>query len=228
MNKLIIGVSPRFSHDFKDEYHYVRINIDYITQIINRDAIPLILCDGATFNDALKLCDGFLIIGGDDIDPKFYNETNIENLSKGIDDATDLIDKKILDYAKINKIPTFGICRGIQAMAAFMGGSLYQDISFANLKHPTENKKHMVNKVATTNLSSLLPDSFLVNTYHHQSVKDLPEGFITTFTNHDVIEAMEHKTLPFSGVQGHPERVYTTESKIIFDYFFDLVKQNKK
>ena len=43
MNKLIIGISPRFSHDYNSDYHYVRINIDYLNQVIHRDAIPFIL-----------------------------------------------------------------------------------------------------------------------------------------------------------------------------------------
>ncbi|MEI3526698.1 MAG: gamma-glutamyl-gamma-aminobutyrate hydrolase family protein [Bacilli bacterium] len=66
-----------------------------------------------------------------------------------------------------------------------------------------------------------------MNSYHHQSVKDLPDGFITTFVNQDVIEAIEHQTLPLIGIQWHPERFYTNESKIIFDYFFDLIKEYK-
>lgn len=174
------------------------------------------------------MCDGFIIIGGDDINPKFYNENNDNNLSKGIEEITDSIDQKILNYAISHHIPTLGICRGIQAMAAFMNGSLYQDIYFANLNHPQENKKHYVTKVSNTKLTSLLPESFLVNSYHHQSVKDLPDGFITTFVNQDVIEAIEHQTLPLIGIQWHPERFYTNESKIIFDYFFNLIKEYKK
>ena len=70
-----------------------------------------------------------------------------------------------------------------------------------------ENKKHYVTKVSNTKLTSLLPESFLVNSYHHQSVKDLPDGFITTFVNQDVIEAIEHQTLPLIGIQWHPERL---------------------
>lgn len=228
MKKLIIGLSPRFSTSENSDYHFVRINKDYIKQVTNRDAICLILVEGPTLKDTLEMCDGFIIIGGDDIDPKYYGETNDANLSKDIDPIMDEIDKEILDYAVKHNIPTLGICRGIQAMAAFMGGTLHQDIPTANLYHPNENKKHYVTKVNHTKLTSLLPDSFLVNTYHHQAVKDAPNGFTVTYVNHDVIEAIEHKTLPFIGVQWHPERYYTEESKIIFDYFFNLVKQNGK
>ena len=228
MKKLIIGLSPRFSTSDNLEYQYVRINKDYIKQVTSRDAICLILVEGPTLKDTLKMCDGFIVIGGNDIDPKYYGETNQEGLSKNIDPIMDEIDKEILEYATKHHIPTLGICRGVQAMAAFMGGTLHQDIKSSNLCHPSEDKKHFVTKVNDTKLTSLLPDSFLVNTYHHQAVKDAPDGFTITYVNHDVIEAMEHTTLPFVGVQWHPERYYTEESKIIFDYFFDLVKHNGK
>ena len=78
------------------------------------------------------------------------------------------------------------------------------------------------------NLSKLLPEKFLVNTFHHQAVKTVPEGFIATYKNADVIEAIEHKTLPIVAVQWHPERYYTKESEIIFDYFLEKVNEYRE
>ncbi len=226
MKKIIIGISPRFANDAN--YHYLKVNFDYIKQILSRNAIPFILLDGPLLEESLKMCDGFFIIGGDDIDPQYYHQTNKDNLSKNIDPLVDQIDKKILEYAKIHQIPTLGICRGIQAMAAFMNGSLFQDIDNAKLNHPSSDRKHYVTKVNSTKLTNLLPDTFLVNTYHHQAVDKVPDGFIVTYRNNDVIEAIEHTSLPFIGVQWHPERYYTETSKIIFDYFFNLVTDNFK
>lgn len=228
MNKKIIGISPRFSINEGSDVSYLKINSDYLKQIIDRNGFPLVLIDEDSLEKTLEKCDGFLIIGGDDINPKYYGENNDLNQSKDIDDFTDRVDQKIIKYAVEHKIPTLGICRGVQAMAAFLGGSLYQDIKDANLSHPSENKKHYVKRINYTKLSSLLPDSFLVNTYHHQCVKLVPKDFIVTFKNEDVIEAMEHKTLPIIGVQWHPERYYTKESEIIFNYFFEKVNEYGK
>lgn len=228
MKELIIGISPRFATSDDNINHFTRINNDYLKQVTSRNSIPLILTEGPTFDAQLKLCDGFIIIGGDDIDPTKYNQTNELGLSKGIDTLVDDIDERILNYAINNNIPTLGICRGVQAMAAFMNGSLHQDLAYDKLSHPSNDKKHMIKKVANTKLSNMLPNEFLVNTYHHQSVDKVPDGFIVTYVNEDVIEAMEHKSLPFIGVQWHPERYYTKESEIIFNYFFDLVEKNGK
>lgn len=228
MNKKIIGISPRFSINEGSTVGYLKINSDYLKQIIDRNGFPLILIDENNLDETLSKCDGFLIIGGDDIDPKYYGENNDLNQSKDIDEFTDHIDEKIINYAIIHKIPTLGICRGIQVMAAFLGGSLFQDINDAGLSHPSSEKKHYIKRVNSTKLTSLLPESFLVNTYHHQAVKLVPKDFIVTYKNEDVIEAIEHKTLPIIGVQWHPERYYTNESKIIFDYFFEKVNEYGK
>lgn len=228
MNKKIIGISPRFSIHEGAMVNYLKINSDYLQQVLNRNGFPFVLIDEETLDDSLKMCDAFLVIGGDDINPEYYNENNDKNQSKDIDEYTDRVDQKIIKYAIENKIPTLGICRGLQAMAAFLGGSLHQDIKDAGLNHPFEDKKHLVKCVNQTKLTKLLPESFLVNTYHHQAVKDIPEGFIVTYMNHDVIEAMEHKTLPMIGVQWHPERFYTKESEIIFNYFFSLIDEYGK
>lgn len=224
MKQPIIGISPRFSSDAN--YQYVKINYDYFKVLLSRNATIVILLDNDHLEETLAKCDGFLIIGGDDIDPTYYHQDNTQGLSKGIDQRTDQIDEKIIKFAKEHHIPTLGICRGIQAMAAFLNGSLYQDMASSNLNHLEDDHKHFVKKVANTKLSSLLPDTFLVNSFHHQCVKDLPDGFIATFVNNDVIEAIEHQSLPLIGVQWHPERYYTNESIIIFDYFFSLI--NKK
>lgn len=228
MNKKIIGISPRFSIHAGALVNYLKINSDYLQQILNRNGFPLVLIDEETLDETLPQCDGILIIGGDDIDPKYYNENNDKQQSKDIDEYTDRVDQKIITYAVEHGIPTLGICRGLQAMAAFLGGSLHQDIKDAGLNHPSEDKKHQVTRVNSTILTDLLPDSFLVNTYHHQAIKNVPDGFIVTYMNHDVIEAIEHKALPILGVQWHPERFYTKESEIIFDYFFKKIDEYGK
>ncbi len=219
MKKQYIGISPRYILANENTATYLKIYDAYTKQIIDRNFIPLVLFDGPCFDELIKMCDGFLILGGDDINPTVYGENNDLNLSKDIDDNQDITDKKILDYAVKHKVPTFGICRGIQSIAAMLGGTLHQDISYANLYHPASEKKHMVTKVANGPVSSLLPDIFETNTFHHQCVNKVPEDFIVTYVNGDVIEAIEHKTLPMFAVQWHPERYYTKESEIMFDYF---------
>lgn len=228
MKRPIIGITPRFTFNEKSNRHFIQVNTDYTKQLIERDVIPLILTPGEQLEESLSMCDGILILGGDDINPVLYGETNDLNLSKDIDPIMDETDQYIINYAYKKQMPMLGICRGIQALAVFLGGSLHQDLEHDKLHHPSEDKKHYVEKIYNSNLSKQLPDKFLVNTFHHQSVKKVPDGFHVTYKNCDVIEAMEHDTLPIVAVQWHPERFVTDESKIIFDYFMEKVNEYRK
>lgn len=225
--KPIIGIAPRvmtYANNYK-----VQVNVTYLTPFNKRNINAIILpLNSPNIEDLLPLCDGFLLPGGDDIDPKWYNETNDEGLSKDIDPLLDEIDNAILQYAVKNKVPTLGICRGIQSLSAFLGGSLHQDIEHDNLQHEFEDHKHMVTTLDNTVLSHLFPKEFLINSYHHQVVKDLPDGFEVTHRYQGVIEGIAHKTLPIFGVQWHPERFEANESEIIFDYFVTLINKYHK
>ncbi len=227
MQKLIIGVTARIHED--ETNTYVRVHKQYLDNLTNRGMTPIILCPHL-YEEILPLCDGFLVIGGDDLNPNLYNETNDEGLSKDIRDYLDELDKAVIKHATDTKKPLLGICRGIQSLAATNGKKLYQDIPSANLNHPHEGKFHNVLKVNNTPLASRLPQEFMVNTFHHQCVKELPEGFVTTFVNGDVIEGIEHTTLPQYGFQWHPERLNDNQTEIIFSYFKECVENfvNKK
>lgn len=221
MKKYIVGVTPRPNQT--ETNTFIRVNRNYIDQLTSRDLVPIILTPGSDLNHVLPLCDGFLIIGGDDFNPTIYGENNNLNLSKDIDDELDALDKTIIMHAVEHKKPVLGICRGHQALSAVFGKALHQDIDNSKLYHPHDDKLHNVTKVTNYGVATRLPDEFQVNTYHHQCTKDLADGFVVLFKNHDVIEAIEHTSLPILGVQWHPERLDTNETKIIFEYFKEKI-----
>lgn len=222
MKKIIIGVTPRINQN--EENTYIRVHRNYIDRLTKLNMTPIILTPGSSLDLVLPLCDGFLVIGGDDYNPTMYNETNDNNLSKDINDEMDRLDSKIIHFAINNKKPVLGICRGHQAFSAVFGYALYQDISASNLNHPIIDKMHEVTKVNNFGLSKELPDKFITNTFHHQATKDLPKDFVVLYKNHDIIEAIQHKSLPLIGIQWHPERMDTNESTIIFNYFKGMFK----
>ncbi len=225
--KPIIGIAPR-SMTYSNNYK-VQVNVSYLTPFNNRDINVIILpIESPNILELLELCDGFLLPGGDDIDPVYYNQNNDLGLSKDMDPALDKVDKIILDYAVANQKPVLGICRGIQSISAFLGGSLYQDIEHAGLQHEVNDAKHMVTTTPNTRISNLFKESFLINSYHHQVVDKLPKGFVVTHIYQDVIEGIIHETLPIFGVQWHPERFDSLESETIFDWFVEEVKKQCK
>lgn len=225
MQKKIIGISPRFHQGETQEF--IRVSRNYIKELQRDDLIPFIIVETPNLEQALTMCDAFLIIGGDDIDPVKYGQSNEHGLSKGINQLCDDIDYAIIMHAKTYRKPVLGICRGIQAMAAFLGCTLSQDIEYDHLNHPLlEEHLHYVTKSKASNfgLNKYLPERFLINSYHHQAIVKVSNEWEALLYNGDIIEAMEHKTLPLLGVQWHPERFNANESKIIFDYFFNMIK----
>lgn len=174
-----IGIAIR-----KDEKNWF-VHNSYITYLTKKKHTVDII----TLNTPLEDFDGFLIPGGNDLDPALYHQKNIASF--GIDKEIDELDKKIILYAITKQKPLLGICRGIQSINVFLGGTLKQDI----YNHSNEN--HFIkcqNKY------------YLVNSYHHQSIDNLaPDLEILALSIDGEIEIIKHKKLPIYGVQFHPE-----------------------
>ena len=174
--------------------------------------------------DALT-CDGLLLPGGGDMDPKFYGQERIPacgepNLLR--DAAEPLLLRAFLAADK----PVLGICRGIQVMNAVLGGDLYQDIKpFEHLPHNGHwAKVHTVTVRRGTLLSRILgQDTVLVNSQHHQAVDRVAPGFTLAALSEDgIAEAIEKPDARFClGVQWHPEWLSDADPAMqsLFDAF---------
>ena len=174
--------------------------------------------------DALT-CDGLLLPGGGDMDPKFYGQERIPacgepNLLR--DAAEPLLLRAFLATDK----PVLGICRGIQVMNAVLGGDLYQDIKpFEHLPHNDHwAKVHTVTVRRGTLLSRILgQDTVLVNSQHHQAVDRVAPGFTLAALSEDgIVEAIEKPDAGFClGVQWHPEWLSDADPAMqsLFDAF---------
>lgn len=174
--------------------------------------------------DALT-CDGLLLPGGGDMDPKFYGQERVPacgepNLLR--DAAEPLLLRAFLAADK----PVLGICRGIQVMNAVLGGDLYQDIKpFEHLPHNDHwAKVHTVTVRRGTLLSRILgQDTVLVNSQHHQAVDRVAPGFTLAALSEDgIVEAIEKPDARFClGVQWHPEWLSDADPAMqgLFDAF---------
>lgn len=214
---LIIGVSPRLT---TIQNGTVRLydNKNYI-EALNMYGFNsfIITTPNPNIESVLDLCDGFLITGGIDVHPKYYNEEI--NGSQDIDETTDEIDKIIIEYALKHKKPMLGICRGHQAINVFMGGSLIQDIGTIH-----QNVRHNIKTVK----NDILPFDEIVNinSFHHQIIKDLAPDLIEVGKSEDGYnECFVSYKYPIISCQWHPERLMDEKSsQIIFTSFKNLFK----
>ncbi len=188
-------------------------------------------------DEVLKRLDGLLLPGGIDVDPARYNEAPHPKLEK-TDAGLDALEWRVLEFARDNRLPVLGICRGHQVINVFYGGSLYQDIPSQHrgdtkVKHRGGKGMHEITIAKDSLLHTLLDtERYEVNTYHHQAVKTLAPGFRkTAWTDDGSIEAIESTGEVFVlGVQFHPEKLLETkpELKVVFARFVQEIRENAK
>lgn len=206
---------------------------DYLDGIKAAGGIPVVLPIEMSDKDAEQIVetfDGFLFTGGQDVSPLLY----------GMEDATGTIvscperDKEetlLLRKALEADKPILGICRGLQFINVFLGGTLWQDLPS---QHPSaivhrQGKPYGVptHQVSISGeLRSLLGKDILnVNTLHHQAVKDLGNGLTPMAVSPDgLIEAVQLQGKRFVwAVQWHPEYMFRTDrdSLAIFSCFVE-------
>ena len=75
----------------------------------------------------VRICDGLLFTGGHDVSPVLYHEEPMDGLVYSCK-KRDVMESIVLGKAIEKDKPVLGICRGIQFINVFLGGTLYQDI----------------------------------------------------------------------------------------------------
>jgi putative glutamine amidotransferase len=200
------------------------VNTRYVKPLTERGMNTMMLTlDNPSPEEMFNLCDAFVVTGGVDLDPMTYKDVNA-GLSKDIHPSLDLLDSLVIKYAKTTKKPLLGVCRGLQSINVFLGGTLYQDLAQLGLKHSNIPGNHKINTVENDVLK--FESEIAVNSYHHQGIKKLATGLKVIGKQTDgIIEAVVHESLPIIAVQWHPEmRPSSPESKVIFDTFATMVK----
>jgi putative glutamine amidotransferase len=183
---------------------------NYCDALRRAGAVPVVTGDCAE----AQRCDGLLLPGGDDIPG---------DLEPG--------ERRTIQFFLDAGRPILGICRGMQALNVFFGGTLYQDIpghrigtgGEGDMIHPTD---------ADGLIAELLGDHPAVNSNHHQAVERLGDGLVICQRTADgIAEAFCRHDVPIWGVQWHPERQSfsrkrpdAVDAAPIFLHFVDQVR----
>ena len=176
----------------------------------------------AGFDSALKIlheCDGLLLTGGEDVDPNYYGR-KLDSIKCDLPNTyRDSLDMLLIEKALEQKIPIMGICRGLQILNVYFGGSLIFDIpsDFDTIvKHRYPKYKPSRHDVVINDGSLLHEITGVIkgntNSNHHQGIEKLaPLLDGVAKTKDGLIEAIELKDNtgePFLlGVQWHPEHM---------------------
>ncbi|WP_298208012.1 gamma-glutamyl-gamma-aminobutyrate hydrolase family protein [Ferrimicrobium sp.] len=165
----------------------------------------------AAAKELIASTDALMLTGGGDVDPALYGQTVNSDRVYGIEVNRDRIERTLLDEALRQGHKILAICRGIQVVNVYFGGTLMQDLETSGKsKHSlTEHEyeySHGITISEDSQLARLLPGIDQANSLHHQAVDEPGGDLVVTAVSEDgVVEAMERPGLV--AVQWHPERL---------------------
>lgn len=163
---------------------------------------------------------GLLLTGGGDVEPARYGGARLPTDTVDVD--RDREEFALLDAFLRQGRPVFGICRGVQLLNVYFGGTLCQQVP-----GHADGARHTVHAVPGSRIEALCGAAFETNSWHHQAADALAPGLRCTASSPDgLAEALEHEAFPVFGVQWHPERMLPglcadvdTDHQCLFDDF---------
>lgn len=218
MNSPLIGITT-FNEESYKGYPTLVLHRAYINAIIKANGIPVLIPSGLS-NDSLGVLlqklNGILFSGGGDISVDYYGGQD-HPLNSYIDKERDRLEMYLMNVVIEQNKPFLGICRGLQVLNVFMGGTLFSHISSEKhdpIKHdyypdyPRNLLAHKIEIMAGSKGSEIFGSTDIdVNSLHHQGVNKLADGLKAIgFAPDGLIEALELPGHKFGlAVQWHPE-----------------------
>jgi len=233
-----IGLNADFRAAAHNQPAFSYVAAGYYDAIAAAGGIPVILPpleDDAALSAMLDRLDGFVLIGGADLDPR--NDGFMLHASvKPMEARRERFDRRLMHELFERRVPVFGIGAGMQLMNVVCGGNLFlhipEDLPHALPHRDAHDPNHRHSLVVE-------PDSVVGRVYgegeirvtsrHHMAIDQLAQGFRVTAKCQDgVVEAIESEMVDWYalGTQFHPECAAASALDIrIFEEFLEAIQQ---
>ncbi|MFN2595019.1 MAG: gamma-glutamyl-gamma-aminobutyrate hydrolase family protein [Actinomycetota bacterium] len=151
--------------------------------------------------------------GGGDIDPQLYGRPRHPRTHK-VSHRRDHFEMTLLERALAEDMPVLAICKGMQLLNVYLGGTLIQHLldDGNKLDHDRDSPRadvvHKVRLKEGSRLARIYGTTELeVNSHHHQGLDDVASDLEPVgWAPDSVLEAVEHRSRSWViGVQWHPE-----------------------
>ncbi len=183
--------------------------IDLMTAV---DCVPVLLPPQPGIGETVHRLDGLLLPGGGDLDPALYAAPPHPQTGR-LNPRRDAAEVALAGAAISTGLPVLGICRGLQVLNVFLGGTLHQ-----HLPDVTGHKGHepepgifgpqRVRLEPGSQIAKIMGGgTATVPCHHHQAIDRIGAGLTVTARSEDgVIEAAELAGHPFAvAIQWHAE-----------------------
>lgn len=215
----VIGITVNYSYSRERLW----LSELYCRRVEEAGGLPLLLpfCGPQQQQELLKVINGLLLPGGNDLAPFFFGQESHPGLGR-VDPRRDELELRLAREALRRDLPLLGICRGLQVLNVAAGGTLLQDLSGPGwLQHmqraPRHCPSHTIRVLPGTRLASLLAglpypfcgtdlgrgaeksisqedggEHLAVNSFHHQGIEHLGRGLtISAVAPDGMPEALE-------------------------------------
>ena len=155
--------------------------------------LPNRVSDVRSYAEGLDL-DGVVLTSGNDL-------AHLEDASVPAPER-DSFESKLLEWAIDETVPVLGVCRGLELLNHYFGGSLSQIDGHVAIDHEV--------RFTTEETETFeLPDRITTNSFHDYGIKRAEvadELDVLAVAPDESVECVRHREHPLWGIMWHPER----------------------
>jgi len=223
--KPIIGINSGMFAGGPGELPALGCRSAYVDAVIAAGGVPVVLPpvpDQAAIQQHADLCDGYIFVGGPDINPARYGQ-EVHPMVGLAPERRENYDFALIRAVLDRRKPFLGVCMGCQEVNVVLGGTLIQDIASetdSTVPHYLKQAPHYTRQEVVVEPGTKMAEmvggagKLLANTAHHQAVGEPAPGIVISSRceSDGIVESFELADYPFGlAVQWHPEMLHDEE-----------------
>lgn len=239
--KPLIGLNADYRPSRKEGPALSYVPAGYYNALEAAGAIPVILpplTDRADIARVLDMLQGFVLVGGGDLDPR-RDGFQLHSSVRPMDARREDFDRMLAEQIGERRMPVLGVGAGMQLLNVSQGGTLYLHVpedlpeSIPHRDPQDPEHRHGLAVVFGTLMERVYGDSEIrVNSMHHQAIDDVAPGFAVTARCPDgIVEAIESTMDDWFavGTQFHPEAESASALDVrIFEEFVEGITKTSR